>query len=117
MKFYNREPELVLLDHTRDVAFNNHSQMTVLTGRKDIGSWWESSKGKDVDQNEIDIIAISAESPIVFIAEVKRQRKNFKPELFQQKVEAVRTKLFFKYEIETACLTLEDMSLSSIITQ
>jgi uncharacterized protein len=76
---------------------------------KNIGSWWETSKGKDTDQNAIDIVAISADVPKVFIAEVKRQRKNFKPELFQQKVEAIRTKLFFKYEIETACLTLEDM--------
>ncbi len=76
---------------------------------KNIGSWWETSKGKDVDQNEIDIVAISTESPKVFIAEVKRQHKNFKPELFQQKVEVIRTKLFFKDEIETACLTLEDM--------
>jgi AAA+ ATPase superfamily predicted ATPase len=76
---------------------------------KNIGSWWETSKGKGVDQNEIDIVAISAESPKVFIAEVKRQRKNFKPELFQQKVEFIRTKLFFKDEIETVCLTLEDM--------
>lgn len=76
---------------------------------KNIGSWWETSKGKNVNQNEIDIVAISAESPKVFIAEVKRQRKNFKPEILQQKVEVIHTKLFFKYEIETACLTLEDM--------
>jgi len=76
---------------------------------KNIGSWWETSKSKDTDQNEIDIVAISADVPKVFIAEVKRQYKNFKPERFQQKVEAIRTKLFFKYEIETACLTLEDM--------
>jgi len=45
----------------------------------------------------------------VLIAEVKRQRKNFKPELLQQKVDVIRTKLFFKYKIETTCLTLEDM--------
>lgn len=76
---------------------------------KNIGSWWETSKGKNVNQNKIDIVAISAESPKVFIAEVKRQRKNFKPEILQQKVEVIHTKLFFKYEIETACLTLEDM--------
>lgn len=76
---------------------------------KNIGSWWETSKGKNSDQNEIDIVAISAESSKVFIAEVKRQRKNFKPEQFQQKVEVIRINLFFKYEIETACLTLEDM--------
>jgi hypothetical protein len=76
---------------------------------KNIGSWWETSKGKDTDQNEIDVVAIYADSPKVFIAEVKRQHKNFKPERFQQKVEAIRTKHFFKYEIETTCLTLEDM--------
>lgn len=76
---------------------------------KNIGSWWETPKGKNADQNEIDIVAISAESPHVFIAEVKRQRKNFKPDLLQQKVEIIRNRLFFKNEIETACLTLEDM--------
>lgn len=76
---------------------------------RNIGSWWETSKGKDREQNEIDIVAIRADEKKVFIAEVKRQRKNFKPELFQQKVEVIRAKLFFGYEIETACLTLEDM--------
>lgn len=76
---------------------------------RNIGSWWETSKGKAREQNEIDIVAIGVDDKKVFIAEVKRQRKNFKPELFQQKVEAIRTKLFFKYEIETACLTLDDM--------
>ena len=76
---------------------------------KSIGSWWETSKGKEVNQNEIDIIAIEADAPKVYIAEVKRQRKNFKPERFQQKVETVRTRLFFNYEIVTACLSMEDM--------
>lgn len=77
---------------------------------KAIGSWWEtSSKGKEANQQEIDIVAIRADTPGVFIAEVKRQRKNFKPELLQQKVERLRTRLFFKEQIETACLTLEDM--------
>lgn len=76
---------------------------------KNIGSWWETTKGKDVDQNEIDIVAIEAETQKVFIAEVKRQIKNFKPQLFEQKVENIRKKLFFNYDIITACLTLEDM--------
>lgn len=74
-----------------------------------IGSWWEISKGKDKEQNEIDIVAIYADNKKVLIAEVKRQRKNFKPELFQQKVETIRSKLFFKYQIESVCLTLDDM--------
>lgn len=76
---------------------------------RNIGSWWENSKGGKKDQNEIDIVGIYSNEDKVFIAEVKRQRKNFKPELLQQKVEAIRTKLFFKHKIETACLTLEDM--------
>ncbi len=37
MKFYNRETELKLLIDTQKVAFSNHSQMTVLTGRRRIG--------------------------------------------------------------------------------
>lgn len=76
---------------------------------RNIGSWWETSKGKDVAQNEIDIVAIHLDGKRVLLAEVKRQRKNFKPEAFQEKVEAIRTKLFFKYKIEIACLSLEDM--------
>lgn len=76
---------------------------------RNIGSWWETSKGKDTPQNEVDIVAIHTDNKGVLIAEVKRQRKNFKPELFRQKVEVLRTRLFYKYNIETTCLTLEDM--------
>lgn len=76
---------------------------------RNIGSWWETSKGKNIPQNEVDIVAIYADNKKVLIGEVKRQRKSFKPELFQAKVEQLRTKLFYKYEIETKCFTLEDM--------
>lgn len=76
---------------------------------RNIGSWWETSKGKDTPQNEVDIVAISADNRRVLIGEVKRQRKNFKPELFQQKVELLRTRLFYKNEIEARCFTLDDM--------
>lgn len=76
---------------------------------KNIGSWWETTKGKDVDQNEIDIVAIEAENQKVFIAEVNKQNKNFKPQLFEQKVENIRKKLFYNYDIITSCLTLDDM--------
>jgi len=76
---------------------------------RNIGSWWETSKGKDIPQNEIDIVAIHADNRRVLLAEVKRQRKNFKPELFNQKVELLRTRLFHKHEIETTCFTLEEM--------
>ena len=37
MKFYNREKELDMLERGRYAAFNLHSQMTVLTGRRRIG--------------------------------------------------------------------------------
>jgi len=37
MKFYNREQELGVLAQTREIAFTNHSQMSVLTGRRRIG--------------------------------------------------------------------------------
>ncbi len=49
MKFYNREQELGLLARTRKIAFNNHSQMSALTGRRRIGKTklilrsWEDS--------------------------------------------------------------------------
>lgn len=43
------------------------------------------------------------------MAEVKRQRKNFKPAAFHQKVEAIRKEFLFEYEIESKCLSMEDM--------
>lgn len=77
---------------------------------KSIGSWWETSNSNNNNPNEIDIVAIYATEPEkVFIAEVKRQQKNFKPDAFQQKIDVIRTKLFHKFSIESRCLTLEDM--------
>ena len=70
-----------------------------------IGSWWET-KG---NQNEIDIVALRLEKNKAVVAEVKRQRKNFKPELLEQKVEHLKKKLLPRYTIETMCLSLEDM--------
>ena len=70
-----------------------------------IGSWWEA-KG---NQNEIDIVALCLEKNKAVVAEVKRQRKNFKPELLEQKVEHLKKKLLPRYTIETMCLSLEDM--------
>ncbi|MFI3297818.1 MAG: ATP-binding protein [Rikenellaceae bacterium] len=72
---------------------------------RDIGSWWEP-KGA---QNEIDIVALKLAKNQAVIAEVKRQRRNFKPELLSSKVEYIKTKLLSKYQIESVCLTLEDM--------
>ena len=61
------------------------------------------------NQNEIDIIALKLEKNQAVAAEVKRQKKNFKPELLAGKVEHLKKKLLPKYQIETVCLSLEDM--------
>ncbi len=74
---------------------------------RDIGSWWENKKS--TEQNEIDIVGIYLDDKRALVAEVKRQHKNFKPELFEAKVEAIRKKVLFKYEIETRCLSLDNM--------
>ena len=37
MKFYNREKELEELEKVRNLAFSEHSKLTVLTGRRRIG--------------------------------------------------------------------------------
>jgi len=42
-------------------------------------------------------------------AEVKRQKKNFKPELLTTKVEHLKNKLLPDYQVEMVCLSLEDM--------
>lgn len=70
-----------------------------------IGSWWEP-KG---EQNEIDIVAITLDNKKALVAEVKRQRKNFKPQLLESKIEAARNKVLSKYEIDSICLDIEDM--------
>lgn len=70
-----------------------------------IGSWWELKNG----ENEIDIVALKLEKNHAVVAEVKRQRKNFKPELLAAKVEHLKNKVLPKFEIETICLSLDDM--------
>lgn len=76
-----------------------------------VGAWWENARqrNKDNNQNEVDIVATYYDEKKVLVAEVKRQRKNFKEEKFLAKVELLRTKFFTDYKIDTKCLTLEDM--------
>lgn len=71
-----------------------------------IGSWWQA---KQDDPCDVDIVAIYAERKKALVAEVKRKRKNFKPEDFKRKVEILRTKILSKYEIEPVLYCLEDM--------
>lgn len=72
---------------------------------KAIGSWWESKN----EQNEIDIVALKLEKNQALAVEVKRQKKNFKPEQFDSKIEHLKHKALPKYSIEAICLSLEDM--------
>lgn len=74
---------------------------------RNVGAWWQAKKEKD--PCEIDIVAIYADNRRALVAEVKRQRKNFKPELFQEKVATIRQKLLSNFEIEAKLLTMEDM--------
>lgn len=70
-----------------------------------IGSWWDTRNGQD----EIDIVALKLEKKQAVVVEVKRQKKNFKPELLAAKVEHLKRKLLPKYQIEMVCLSLESM--------
>lgn len=44
-----------------------------------------------------------------FVAEVKCQKKSFKPQLLDAKIEVLKTKELNKYDIESACLDITDM--------
>ncbi len=77
---------------------------------KIIGSWWNTTKGNKTDQHEVDIVAIPLKSDApVLVAEVKRQSKNFKLERFEAKVEYLRNKILYDYNIESRLFTLDDM--------
>lgn len=89
--------------HCLELYFKQQLAETFLY--RDIGSWWELKDG----QNEIDIVALKLEKNQAVAIEVKRQKKNFKPELFQQKVDRLKNKVLPRYEVEMKCLSLEDM--------
>ena len=69
----------------------------------------ELMRNLQVSIDEIDIVGLYAEKKKALVAEVKRQSKNFKPDLFAHKVEELRKKVLFKYEIESRLLSMEDM--------
>lgn len=72
---------------------------------RDIGSWWEP-KG---NQYEVDIVALRTEKNKAVVVEVKRQRKEFRPEDFDRKVQRLKEKVLHNYAVESICLSLEDM--------
>ena len=73
----------------------------------DIGAWWSGKNNSN--QNEIDIIGIYADNKRALVAEVKRKGREFKPEHFKQKIDFIRTKILSNYEIESCCLSMNDM--------
>jgi hypothetical protein len=125
-RYVSRHQNLIqmgLNDHLRDIVIADYPTYSgmILEGwfrqklreskeYTDVGSWWNNSKGKNIDQMEIDIVAIPLDNdrPIL-AAEVKRQRKNFKPELLQAKIEHLKTKILPDRDIEPQILTLDDM--------
>lgn len=74
---------------------------------KQIGSWWQAKKGKDAC--EIDLIGIYTDDKRALVAEVKRQRKNFKPDAFNEKAETLRKKVLSNYELEIKDFSMDDM--------
>ncbi|MDE5876475.1 MAG: AAA family ATPase [Muribaculaceae bacterium] len=77
---------------------------------KIIGGWWNTAKGAKGQQWEIDIVALTAtKEKKAYVAEVKRQSKNFRPEQFRTKIEHLSHKVLPDYEIDSRLLTLDDM--------
>jgi AAA+ ATPase superfamily predicted ATPase len=72
-----------------------------------IGSYWET---KQHANREIDIVAIKAdEKNAALVAEVKRNRREFRSTLLHEKAEHLAQKEIRDYAIEERCLSLEDM--------
>lgn len=125
-RYVTRHQNLVqmgLNDRLRDIVVADYPTYSGLTlemwfrqklreeGRyQEIGSWWNTTKGAKMDQQEVDIIAIpvDADQPVL-VAEVKRQAKNFRPEWFAAKVEYLQTTVLHGYSIESRLFTLDDM--------
>jgi len=72
---------------------------------KEIGSWWEVKN----NANEIDIVALSLQKNKALAIEVKRQKERYRATAFAEKVERLKQTTLQKYEIDTCCLSLEDM--------
>lgn len=115
--------QMGLNDALRDIVTADYSTYSGLTleiwfrqklkesGKyKNIGSWWNTTKGNNIDQQEVDIVAIPLENAApVLIAEVKRQGKNFKPDLFGDKVKHLSDKILHGRNVESRLFTLDDM--------
>ena len=74
-----------------------------------VGSWWNSARGAGGGQSEVDVVAVSIDGKKVYVAEVKRQRKSFREHEFRDKVEILKTTVLHGMDVETGCLTMEEM--------
>ena len=112
---FNRLKEIVRLDYTtysgRELESYFKDKMCEEQHIAQIGSWWAGPKGNSNDraQNEIDIVALYYDSNKAFVAEVKRDKRNFHKTAFEEKVNVLRTRHLANYDIETGCLGLLDM--------
>lgn len=131
MKFYDRLEELKELASTRAIAYENHSQMRAIMGRRRIGkttlvrrscerttllylfdligSWWRTTRKSQNNQCEIDIVAIKPGDKEAYVAEVKINPAKFSPATFLPKVEAFKASVLPHAQIITAALSVEDM--------
>jgi hypothetical protein len=58
----------------------------------------------------VDIVALPVDpTQPALVAEVKRQRKNFKPELLHAKATHLQAKILHSFEIHERVFTLDDM--------
>lgn len=77
-----------------------------------ISAWWRSKaiiyKGQTIDA-EVDIVALPVEGKKALVAEVKRNREEYKHELFMLKVDYLKQTDLRHYVVETRLLTLDEM--------
>ena len=97
MKFYNREKELALLEKTRQIAFTQHSQMTVLTGRRRIG------------KTKL-ILKSCEESPTVYLF-VSRSNEAMLCRGFAQHINSVLSNIFIPESIDSFADVFENGDL------
>lgn len=76
-------------------------------GFREIGSWWVPKLGNEA--SEIDIVGIKTNNTDAFVAEVKRQKRNYDHKKFMQKVERIKTSALRNHNVETRLFTMEDM--------
>ncbi len=92
---------------------NTQAEIEAFMGEKSIGGQlqkletvYEVIKGS---QNEIDIVGVYLDDKSAVAVEVKRQKKNFKPQLFEEKVKILKTKELNRHTVESLCWDFPDM--------